>query len=609
MEKSKNLKVVPTQPLVTLKRLFAYLKFHKALFFSAILLIFLASGAQIAANGMLSPIIDSLLDGRGVQALLGYLAIMAGLVVVIAGAEYLGTLFMARLAQRIVHRIREELFQKVQSLSVVYFDSHGHGSTMSAFTNDMELLNQALEQSLGQIVTSVVTVAGTFLMMVLLSPPLTGIVLINLGLMFLAIKVIASKSGKNFRKRQGMMADMNSYVEEMVSAQKVVKVFSYEDRASAAFAVKNEQLRVSATDAATYGVMLMPVMGNLSYVMYALVAMLGSVFVIGGSLTVGNIAAFLQYTRTVSRPITMVSNQLNSLLAAIAGAERIFKILDTPPEDAAGDVKLATGCSGRKDLCWLVPGPDGSTARVPVAGFIQFDRVDFGYSDDRLVLNDISLYAKPGQKIALVGSTGAGKTTITNLINRFYEIRQGNITIDSIPIGRIDKFDLRSIMSIVLQDVHLFSGTIMDNIRYGRLNATDEEVTAAAKLANAHDFIIQLKDGYHTELTADGGSLSQGERQLISIARAAIADPIVLILDEATSSVDTRTELAIERGMDELMKGRTTFVIAHRLSTVRHANAIIVLEHGRIVERGDHEDLMNQKGRYYALNMGSQQLD
>lgn len=605
----KKSRVMPANPTKTLIRIFSYLKYYKFLFFAGMSLIFISSLSAIASNAMLSPIVDSLLTDRSVEKLLGYLAIMIVLVAVIAASDYFGSLFMARLAQRVVYRIREELFHKIQGLPVSYYDAQGHGVTMSSFTNDMDLLNQALEQSLNQIVTSGVMVIGSFIMMILLDFRLTLIVVVVMTFMLLSIKFIASKSSRNFRERQAKMSEMNSFVEEMVTAQKVVKVFNYEDRAIESFEATSEKLRVAATNASTYGVMMMPVVGSLSYVMYALVAMLGSVFVMTKSLTIGNIAAFLQYTRTISRPIAMVSNQLNSILAAIAGAERIFKILDATPEDMTGDVKLQGGCEGKKDLCWIVPQADGTVESVPVLGHVKFTDVDFGYTMGKQVLNDISLYAKPGQKIAFVGSTGAGKTTITNLINRFYDIQDGSITIDGIDIRRIDKFDLRSIMSIVLQDVHLFTDTIMENIRYGRLDATDEEVYEAAKLANAHDFILQLKDGYNTLLTADGGSLSQGERQLISIARAAIADPVILILDEATSSVDTRTELAIERGMDKLMMGRTTFVIAHRLSTVRHSNAIIVLENGRIVERGDHDDLMNQKGRYYDLNMGSIQLD
>lgn len=602
-------RVVPDRPLQTVRRLFSYYRYHKLLFIIGLILIIIASASQIAANGMLSPIIDTLLETRTMGSIAGYLVIMIVLVILISGSQYLGNLFMARTAQRIVHQIREELFSHIQRLPVSFFDRRGHGDIMSTFTNDMELLTQSLEQSVSQIIISLVTVTGTFIMMLVLSRTLTLVVIAMLVLMMVVIRLIAKKSGKNYRARQAATADMNSFVEEMISAQRVVKVFNYEDRAAADFLNKTDDLRQSSTSASTYGVMMMPVMGNLTYMMYALVAIGGAILAIGGRLSIGNIASFLQYTRTISRPITMVSNQMNTLFASIAGAERIFAILDTEPEFDADPVVLTGNCDGRKNLCWVAEDENGQETEIPVEGDIRFHDVDFSYVEGNPVLKGISLFAKPGQKIAFVGSTGAGKTTITNLINRFYEIDSGMITFDGVPLNRIRKYDLRSIMSIVLQDVHLFEGTIAYNIRYGKLDATDEEVVRAAKLANAHEFITQLKDGYDTVLGADGGSLSQGERQLLSIARAAIADPVVLILDEATSSVDTRTEQLIEKGMDELMKGRTTFVIAHRLSTVRRSDAILVLENGEVVERGDHDDLMQQKGRYYDLNVGKAELE
>ncbi|HZK57971.1 MAG TPA: ABC transporter ATP-binding protein, partial [Clostridia bacterium] len=427
-------------------------------------------------------------------------------------------------------------------------------------------------------------------------------------IMFFTIKFIGKKSSRNFRIQQHTLADINGYVEEMMSGQTVVKVFNYETRAIEEFNKNNEKLREASTLAATYGVMLMPVMGSLSYTLYALVSMVGALFVITGHLSIGNIASFLQYTRTVSRPIIQVSNQLNTLFAALAGAERIFGILDENTEIDQGNVELIIDPEDNKPY-WKVPKGNDKYEKIPLKGFITFNDVTFGYAPKQKVLKNINLYAKPGQKIAFVGSTGAGKTTITNLINRFYEIDRGSILYDGIDIKNIKKHDLRSTMGIVLQDVNLFEGTIAENIRYGRLDATDEEIVEAAKLANAHYFITNLAKGYDTRLIANGQNLSQGERQLLSIARAAIADPTILILDEATSSVDTRTERLIEEGMNKLMEGRTTFIIAHRLSTVRNSNAIMVLEHGEILERGDHDDLMEQKGRYYDLNIGAMDLE
>ena len=593
----------------TLLRLFSYFKHNKWLFFFALLMMVVSSAFMVASNSMLSPVIDAVAEKHDMNEFVKSLVTMGAFAITTLITQYLGSRAMIAVAWRTTYAIRKELFEKVQSLPIPFFDKHGHGEIMSSFTNDIDMLSQALEQSLDQILTTAVTVVGTFAMMLVLSPLLTLVVVACLAFMLLCISFIGKRSSNFFRSRQTITAEMNDYVEEMMSAQKLVKVFNYEERAEEAFHDKNEALRVASTNAMTYGTLMMPVMGNLSFVMYSLIAMFGAMLVIKGLMSVGNIAAFLQFTRTISRPITQVSNQMNALFMAFAGAERIFAILDETPEQMEGDVRLAGDCAGRKNLCWMVPQPDGSLESVPVKGDIRFHDVCFGYEPDKMVLKHISLYAKPGQKIAFVGSTGAGKTTVTNLINRFYDIDSGQITIDGIDLKRVNKTDLRSIMGVVLQEVNLFEGTIADNIRYGRLDATDEEVMHAAMSANAHDFISKLEDGYDTVLGPKGGSLSQGEQQLLSIARAAIADPIILIMDEATSSVDTRTESLIAKGMDALMEGRTTFVIAHRLSTVRNANAIIVLEDGEIVERGDHDDLMDMKGRYYQLNTGAIELD
>lgn len=609
MNKNKKVAFRPKNSRKTLLRLFSYYRFYKGLFALGILSIILASLAEVAANGMLSPIIDVFVSGGPLEDAIKYILIMAGIVLVIAFGQYIGNRTMARLAQKIIHKIREEMFAHMEKLPISYFDTHSHGELMSTFTNDVDMLNQSLEQAVSQVIISVVTVVGTYTMMIVISPILTLVVTIMLILMFIIIKFIGTRSSNYFRNQQLRLADMNGYIEEMMSGQKVIKVFNYEERAINDFRNRNDKLRKSSSRASTFGVMLMPIMGNLTFVLYSVVAMLGSFLVILGSLSVGNIASFLQYTRTISRPITQVSNQLNTLFAALAGAERIFNILDEEVEKDEGDVRLIRDCNGHGNHCWRVPTEDGAFENIPVTGNIRFENVDFGYVPDKQVLKNINLYAKPGQKIAFVGSTGAGKTTITNLINRFYEINNGAILYDGIDIRRINKMDLRNTMSMVLQDVHLFEGTVADNIRYGRLDASDEEVKEAAKLANAHYFIKHLPGGYDTMLTSDGQNLSQGERQLLSIARAAIVDPEILILDEATSSVDTRTEKLISEGMDKLMQGRTTFVIAHRLSTVRDSDAIMVLEQGEIIERGDHDELMEQNGRYYALNVGTIELD
>lgn len=593
-------------PIGTLKRLFGYFRFNKKLLLFGLMLSILSTVAEVGLNGMLSPIIDSVVVDRNIALFVRMLLLTAGIMIFASAGKYFGMLMIAKLSQDTVYIIRQELNDKILHLPVAYYDSVPHGQTMSTFTNDVDALSQSLDQGISQFILSGITFVGTFVMMFWLSWRLTLIVIAFFGVLFLVIRFIASHSQRYYRNRQEMTADLNGYVEELISAQKVVKVFNHEQEAIEAFDEKAEALRIASTRAQTFGAMTMPVMGNLSYVMYAVVAMFGAFQVIGRRMTIGNITAYLQYTRNITRPVTELANQLNMIFSAIAGAERIFTILDLDPEKMDGDVRLARTEDG--ELVWRIPSDDGILEQ-PVHGDVRFHDVSFGYTPDQLVLRDISLYAKPGQKIAFVGSTGAGKTTLTNLINRFYDINAGQITLDGVSLSRIDKTDLRSIMSVVLQDVHLFSDTIAENIRYGRLDATDEEVIEAAISANAHPFISKLEAGYETPVADDGAGLSQGERQLLSIARAAIADPVILIMDEATSSVDTRTEALIAKGMDALMKNRTTFVIAHRLSTVRDADAIIVLEHGRIVERGDHDELMALRGRYYDLNVGKAELD
>lgn len=595
-------KIVPNNPLKTLKRLFKYYSYYKVNLVLGILLIIGSTIAQVLSNGLLSPIVDSIVKYKDYNMLKTYLIYMGILAIVTVIGLYFGNLLMAKLAQKIIYKIRGELSVKIQELPLNYYDKNGHGQTMSSFTNDMDQLTMALEQSIAQIISTILTVFGTLLIMLLISPLLTLVAVILLVCSLFIIKYIGGISSNYFRKRQSALGLMNAYVEEMFSSVKVVKVFNYEDRAQVEFDDKNEELKKTSIKSATFGVMLMPLMGNFSFIQYAIVALIGGLLVVNGKLSIGNITAFLESTRQISKPVTMISNQMNSILAAIAGAERIFSILDLEEENMEGEVHI-----DKDKKNWILK-EDGKLITIPVKADIVFENVDFSYVKGKKILNDISLYANSGQKIAFVGSTGAGKTTITNLINRFYEIEDGKILIDGIDIRKIDKFSLRSIMSMVLQDIHLFNGSIKENIRYGNLNATDEEIIEAAKLSNAHNFIISLKDGYDTIIENDGGLLSQGERQLISIARAAVADPKILILDEATSSIDTRTEHLIEKGMDKLMSNRTTFIIAHRLSTVRHSNAIIVLEKGNIIERGDHEALMNLKGKYYSLNEGKEQL-
>lgn len=594
----------------TILRILSYIKGYRLLMLFALLCIAFSSAASIAGTYFLKPLVNDYIlpfigqENPDLSDFITMLCIMGLIYLLGVIASYTSSRIMLTISTGALFKIRTELFNKMQSLPIGFFDSHTHGELMSRFTSDTDTLRDLLSSSLTQFISSFVTVAGVFVMMLILSPLLTMLVMVMVVIMILAVGIIGGKSGMYFRHQQQAIGAMNGYIEEMMEGQKVVKVFCYEERAKEKFDELNGNLCKAATNAHTFANILMPTMGNLSYINYAMTAMFGSIMAISGRLDLGTVAAFLQYTRSFSHPITQISQQFNSLLNALAGAERIFTLMDELPEADPGQVTL-----NRETNTWQVPQANGTSKQIPLQGRIAFDHVYFHYKPDKPVLRDVSLIAQPGQKVALVGSTGAGKTSITNLINRFFDIAGGTITYDGIDISEIRKADLRGTLSMVLQDTHLFTGSVMENIRYGRLDATDEEVIAAAKLSNAHSFIQHLPDGYQTILTSDGTNLSQGQRQLLAIARAAVANPTVLILDEATSSIDTRTESLIEKGMDQLMKGRTVFIIAHRLSTVRNADQILVLEHGQIIEQGNHESLLEQKGKYYQLYNGMFELD
>lgn len=617
----------PEQVFGTLKRIFSYMYGFKVHLVFVVVGIIFSAAAGIVGNYMLKPLIDNIEDSLSTgkwnkSEFVGIIAVIAGVYILGVVSTFVYQRIMLKISTETLLRIRTDLFSKMEMLPIRYFDRHTHGELMSLYTNDTDTIREMLSNSVAHFISSAITIVGVFTAMVIYSWQLTIIVVVMLFIIVRVIGFIGSRSGKGFIAQQKAIGAVNGYIEEMIDGQKVVKVFTHEDEAVEDFEKLNEQLCQASTRANTFANILMPIMNNLSYLHYATTAIAGGIMVVKGigSLTVGTVVSYLQFTRQFSQPITQISQQMNSVLTALAGAERIFRVIDEKPEEDEGYVTLvnaeiaADGTiteSPERTGKWAWRHPhkaDGTVTYTEVRGRVEFDDVVFGYEPEKTVLNGISLYAKPGQKIAFVGSTGAGKTTITNLINRFYDVPDGKIRYDGININKIRKSDLRRSQSIVLQDTHLFTGTVMDNIRYGKLNATDEEIYAAARLANAESFINHLENGYDTMLTADGANLSQGQRQLLAIARAAVADPPVLILDEATSSIDTRTEALIEKGMDSLMEGRTVFVIAHRLSTVRNSHAIMVLEQGKIIERGNHSELIAQRGKYYQLYTGMFEL-
>ena len=612
-----------------LKRLMAYiLKKYKWQCLLVALCILVSTAANIGGTLFMRNLIDDYIlpfvnrAQPDLTPLLRALLMMAAVYYVGVFCTWAYNFMMIYVSQGMLKTVRDDLFCHMERLPVRYFDTKSHGDIMSIYTNDTDTLRQVISQSMPQMLSAVITIAGVFASMLVLSLPLTIITVVMILCMVFATKTISAKSGHYFVKQQTDVGNLNGYIEEMMEGQKVVKVFCHETACIKDFKDLNGKLRDSANNANRYASILMPVLGNLGYVSYAVIAMVGACLsIFGGQMTLGTLASFLQFSRSFNQPISQLSQQLNSIIMAAAGAERIFGLLDEEAELDNGYVKLVnakydaqgnlTEVSERTGIwAWKhYHKADNTTTYQRMEGDVVFDHVDFGYTEEKEVLHDIEIYARPGQKVAFVGATGAGKTTVTNLINRFYDVQDGKIRYDGININKIKKDDLRHSLGLVLQDTHLFTGTVMDNIRYGKLDATEEEVIRAAKLANAHDFIMKLPDGYQTQLKGSGNTLSQGQRQLLAIARVAVADPPVLILDEATSSIDTRTEKIVQDGMDRLMKGRTVFVIAHRLSTIRNSDVIMVLDHGRIVERGNHESLLAKKGMYYQLYTGKLEQD